>query len=271
MKELRSLPSPPQIDALKIRGGGSARVERTARDAAGRRRTTPARVAISRPRWGRWLVSTGSTRCGSSKRRPTRHSRLTRRLRTHVTVAFGAPLTVALLGPTQLFRDAEQIDDPHWRRRRVHELLAFVAHHGTTTRDKVLGALWPELSDDSARRNLRVTLTYLQSVLEPERARDEPPFYLRLDQDVLTLVGPPHLRLDFRTFHDLVGRADAAAAAGDLDAASDGYDAALALWRGDYLEIHDSEWAGLAAENARSVAISAFVARRQRRTRRRAQ
>ena len=127
-----------------------------------------------------------------------------RRLRTHVTVAFGAPLTVALLGPTQLFRDAEQIDDPHWRRRRVRELLAFVAHHGTTTAKRCSAALWPELSDDAARRNLRVTLTYLQSVLEPERARDEPPFYLRLDQDVLTLVGPPHVHLDVRTFHDLV-------------------------------------------------------------------
>ena len=172
----------------------------------------------------------------------------------------GPRSTVALLGPTQLLRDDEPVDDQHWRRRRVRELLAFVAHHGTTTREKVLGALWPDLTDDAARRNLRVTLTYLQSVLEPDRARDEPPFYLRLDQDVLALVGPPHVRLDIRGFEDLVARADAAAAAGDLDAASDEYDAALALWRGDYLEeFRDSEWAGLAAENARHEAVAAFV------------
>ena len=183
-----------------------------------------------------------------------------RRLRTHVAVAFGAALTIALLGPTHLLRDDEPVDDQHWRRRHVRELLAFVAHHGSTTREKVLGALWPDLTDDAARRNLRVTLTYLQSVLEPDRARDEAPFYLRLDQDVLALVGPPHVHLDIRGFEDLVARADAAAAAGDLDAASDEYDAALALWRGDYLEeFRDSEWAGLAAENARHEAVAAFV------------
>ena len=127
-----------------------------------------------------------------------------RRLRTHVAVAFGAALTIALLGPTQLLRGDEPVDDQHWRRRRVRELLAFVAHHGSTTREKVLGALWPDLTDDAARRNLRVTLTYLQSVLEPDRARDEAPFYLRLDQDVLALVGPPHVHLDIRGFEDLV-------------------------------------------------------------------
>ena len=158
-----------------------------------------------------------------------------------------------------MLRDDEPVDDPHWRRRRVRELLAFVAHHGSTTRDKVLGALWPDLTDDSARRNLRVTLTYLQSVLEPDRARRA---------TVLPAPGPG--RAHARRFaarpprHPWVRRPRGArrcrGAAGDLDAASDGYDAALALWRGDYLdEFRDSEWAGLAAENARHEAVAAFV------------
>ena len=47
----------------------------------------------------------------------------------------------------------------------------------------------PDLSDAAARRNLRVTLTYLQSVLEPDRLHDEPPFYLSVDQERIRFAG----------------------------------------------------------------------------------
>ena len=182
------------------------------------------------------------------------------RLRARLAIAVGPPITVELLGPTQLSRDGRPVDHEHLRRRRVRELLAFVAHHESTTRDKVLGALWPDLSDAAARRNLRVTLTYLQSVLEPDRLRDEPPFYLSVDQERIRLAGAPHVSLDIRQFEAVVASADAATATGDLDAATDEYERALRLWRGDYLEeFRDSEWAGVASDHARAIAVGAFV------------
>ena len=70
----------------------------------------------------------------------------------------------------------------------------------------------------AARRNLRVTLTYLQSVLEPDRPRDEPPFYLSVDQERIRLAGAPHVVLDIRQFEAVVASAEAATSTGDLDA-----------------------------------------------------
>jgi DNA-binding SARP family transcriptional activator len=181
------------------------------------------------------------------------------RLRARLAIAVGPPITVELLGPTQLSRDGRPVDHEHLRRRRVRELLACVAHHESTTRDKVLGALWPDLSDAAARRNLRVTLTYLQSVLEPDRLRDEPPFYSRSTKSGSGWPARPTCRstsASSRLWRD----ADAATATGDLDAATDEYERALRLWRGDYLEeFRDSEWAGVASDHARAIAVGAFV------------
>ena len=57
--------------------------------------------------------------------------------------------------------------------------------------------------------------------------------------------------LDIRQFEAVVASAEAATATGDLDAATDEYERALRLWRGDYLEeFRDSEWAGVASDHA---------------------
>ena len=97
-------------------------------------------------------------------------------------------------------------------------------------------------------------------MLEPDRLRDEPPFYLSVDQERIRLAGAPHVSLDIRQFEAVVASADAATATGDLDAATDEYERALRLWRGDYLEeFRDSEWAGVASDHARAIAVGAFV------------
>ena len=105
-----------------------------------------------------------------------------------------------------------------------------------------------------------MTLTYLQTVLEPDRVRDEPPFYLQVDQDIIRVLGPPHVQTDLRALEEFVAAAEAATATGDLGGATDEYERALAVWRGDYLEeFADSEWAGLARDSVRNYAVGSFV------------
>ena len=43
------------------------------------------------------------------------------------------------------------------------------------------GPTWPLMAD----RNLRVTLAYLQKVVEPDRRKGELPFFLRQDGDLV--------------------------------------------------------------------------------------
>jgi hypothetical protein len=99
-----------------------------------------------------------------------------RRLR-RATVASGATirgapgsrLRVCLLGPLELDRDDRPVTHPDLRRERVRQMLSYLAVHPRTTRQRVAAELWPDFGDEAAGRNLRVTLTYLQRVLEPGR------------------------------------------------------------------------------------------------------
>ena len=140
------------------------------------------------------------------------------------------------------------------------ELLAFVVHHRQTTRDKVLGALWPDLPESAARRNLRVTLTYLQTVLEPDRVRDEPPFYLQVDQDIIRVLGPPHVQTDLRALEEFVAAAEAATATGDLGGATDEYErGARGLARRLSGGVRRFRVGGTRRDSVRNYAVGSFV------------
>ena len=81
----------------------------------------------------------------------------------------GYRLRVCLLGPFALDRDDRGVAHPDLRRERVRQMLSYLAIHPRTTRQRVAAELWPDFGDEAAGRNLRVTLAYLQRVLEPGR------------------------------------------------------------------------------------------------------
>jgi LuxR family transcriptional regulator, maltose regulon positive regulatory protein len=183
-----------------------------------------------------------------------------RTLLAGVAVAGAQPVEVGLLGPTQLRVAGKPMDDAAWRREKVRCLLAFLAHHGTTTRDRVVDALWPDLDLDAGRKNLRVNLTHLQRLLEPDRRAGEAPFYVRQDGATLRILGAPHLRMDTELFEAKLTEAGARRANGDLTDAFRALEGALALWRGDYLaEFVYEDWATIASETMRARYVRAGV------------
>jgi DNA-binding SARP family transcriptional activator len=77
---------------------------------------------------------------------------------------------VRLLGPVAVSDDGST-----WRhvgRERVRALLTLLLFEGPLTREQVTTALWPNMDDRAAAGNLRVTLTYLRNLLDPDRLRD---------------------------------------------------------------------------------------------------
>ena len=80
-------------------------------------------------------------------------------------------LRIGVLGPLRLWRDGVGVEHPELRRQRVRELLCYLVVHRRARREAVGEELWPDVADPG--RNLRVTLNYLQTVLQPERARDQ--------------------------------------------------------------------------------------------------
>jgi DNA-binding SARP family transcriptional activator/tetratricopeptide (TPR) repeat protein len=164
--------------------------------------------------------------------------------------AVPAPPTEALelgvLGPLVLRRGGAEISGGDLRRERVRELLAFLVIHRKATRQAVIGALWPRLDERSGANNLRVTLTYLLRLLEPDRGAGEPAYTIRLEGQELRLVAGDALRIDVDAFDDHLLAASRADADGTPSVALDHLLAAVDLYRGDlHADVREAEWLAL--------------------------
>lgn len=153
-------------------------------------------------------------------------------------------IEVGLLGPTTLRRGGRPVEHPHWRRERVRALLLVLLARGGGTREELAGVLWPDLDAEAGGRNLRVTLSYLLAVLEPERAEGAPSCFVRSEGTSLRLVGREWLEVDAREMDRALDAAADAEARGEPSAALDLYRRATALFAGPYLaEAGYEEWA----------------------------
>ena len=171
---------------------------------------------------------------------------------TRLPVPPASRLELRLLGPAvELRRDGELVDTPEWRRERVRSLLAHLAVHRPALRERVALDLWPDLDAEAQSRNLRVTLTHLLRVLEPERAERDASFLVRVHGARLELQGDEWLDVDLWRFDDAVARALAADREGRPPAALDAMREALALWQGEAGELGLFDWAGPAVEERR--------------------
>ena len=61
------------------------------------------------------------------------------------------------------------MDDPDWRRAHVHALMLLLVVRSELRREEAGALLWPDLDDKKAAANLRLTLHYLQNVLNLTR------------------------------------------------------------------------------------------------------
>ena len=155
-----------------------------------------------------------------------------------------APLELGLLGPTTLRRAGRPVDHPHWRRERVRALLLLLMTRGGGTREELAGALWPDLDSASALRNLRVTLSYLLAVLEPDRPDGAPSCFVRAEGAGLRLTGHEWLRVDAWEMERLLDLGAQAESLGEPSVALDCYRQAVDLYRGPYLiDAGYEEWA----------------------------
>jgi DNA-binding SARP family transcriptional activator len=152
-------------------------------------------------------------------------------------------LELRLLGPVELRRDGEPVQAPDWRRERVRSLLAYLALTGTVSRGQLADELWPALDPEAQSRNLRVTLTYLLRVLEPDRVQRDPSFFLRQEGGNLSLHPGESLAVDVWEFDARCERAREAERRGSPAAALDHALGAVELWRGEPTELVSGPWA----------------------------
>ena len=113
---------------------------------------------------------------------------------------------VTLLGSAAVSDRAATKQTDGWRRGRVRELACFLALRGSAGRPEIAAAIWPELGDDAARANLRVTLTHLLDVLAPDRPPRSTPDFVLDDGSALAFRRSAGIRIDLWDLSDVVDR-----------------------------------------------------------------
>jgi DNA-binding SARP family transcriptional activator len=153
-------------------------------------------------------------------------------------------LDLTLLGPVELRRSGVPVDVPPWRRHRVRSLLAHLALHRPVSRERLGADLWPEMDADAQSHNLRVTLSHLLRVLEPDRGERDASFLVRPQGgNGLLLHGGEWLDVDVWRFDALWTQASDADRAGVPSRALAAMRQAVDLWRDDPTELALQDWA----------------------------
>ncbi len=167
-------------------------------------------------------------------------------------------LDLSVLGPMELRRDGELVEDENWlRRERVRMLCGYLVHHPNASRRDVCAALWPDLEETKALSNLRVNLRLFLQVLEPDRPTGVPSWFLDSEGPALNLRRD-RLSIDVVEFDQLVDDARAADGRGIPGEALELYRRAADLFGGDYLDgrVFD-RWAEFERIRIRSAAALA--------------
>lgn len=91
-----------------------------------------------------------------------------------------AALTISTLGSFSILRNGEPIPLDVWRTRKNLELVQILLtlHPRTVAQDELMEWLWPRLSPDRAGRNLRVAVSQVRRMLEPDLRKGNDSRYL---------------------------------------------------------------------------------------------
>lgn len=187
-------------------------------------------------------------------------SRAARSLLGAVPIPPTHTVRIEVLGTARLLVDGEPVTSATWRRQRVRQLLCALVAHREIRRARLGVLLWPDFDDDGVSQNLRMTLSYAQSLLEPGRARGHAPWFLRQDAGVLRLAGGDRLSVDAWELEASLDAAATASASGVPSVELEHLLGAVDRWQGPYLDdVAGEEWAEPLRERFHSRFGSAAV------------
>jgi DNA-binding SARP family transcriptional activator len=153
------------------------------------------------------------------------------------------PLAIRVLGPLEVDVAGTRSSAPELRRERVRSLLGLLVVRRSLRRAEAAGVLWPQLGDDQALGNLRVTLTHLLKLIEPRRDKHTNSYFIQQENELLTLRDDPALRVDVWDFETATAEAEELERAGAPSLALDAHVRAVGYWRGELLaDLDAAEW-----------------------------
>jgi DNA-binding SARP family transcriptional activator len=165
-------------------------------------------------------------------------------------------LRIRLFGGLEIHRGNVLL--PAFPIQQSERLFAYLVLHRERLihRDVLCGQLWGELGQAEARKSLRNALWRIRSVLEP--ADVQRGAFLRVEGHLVGFVGSTKVWVDTSEFEE-VARAAALNGQSRLDEQeSMSLQSAVALYQGDFLEGHYSEWCLQQRERLRLIYLTAL-------------
>ena len=147
-----------------------------------------------------------------------------------MSAADGSAPRLQLLGPMKAWQGETELDLGSAHRRTVLAALAMNPNR-TVSREELIDAVWGEAPPQSAQGSIYTYVSGLRRALEPGRAKGEGPQLLASIGSGYSLCLDAEA-IDVHRFESLREHAQREQAAGDLRAARETLDTALALWHG---------------------------------------
>jgi LuxR family transcriptional regulator, maltose regulon positive regulatory protein len=154
-----------------------------------------------------------------------------------------ADLTIKLLGHVEIFRDPKRpFAAEAWTTRRAHDILCFVAsrRHRRASKETIIDTFWGEADFDVVAKNFHPTVSHIRKALNSNQSFKQN-FLLYRDGDYL--LNPDFAySIDIEEFDRLVAEGDAARRARDQERFLAQYEAAIKLYRGEFMRGSYDEW-----------------------------
>jgi len=156
----------------------------------------------------------------------------------------GADLYARLLGPIEVSRTpGRAIPASAWKIRRALQVFCLlVSSRGhRAAKDRIVEALWEDARLPMIEKNFHPTISFLRRALN--HGHNVPKSFIVCERGAYLLNPDYRYDIDTERFEAHVRAARGAKAAGQADAALADYEAALALYRGPFLEEEYHDWA----------------------------
>jgi LuxR family maltose regulon positive regulatory protein len=146
-------------------------------------------------------------------------------------------LTINMLGHVEIFRDpALPLTMEVWTTRRARDILCFIASrpHRRASKDLIIDTFWGEADFEAVEKNFHPTISHIRKALNHKQTLKQN-FVIYRDGDY-QLSSNFSYRIDTEAFDRLLGEGETARRARDFDACVKAFEAAIALYRGEFMK-----------------------------------
>lgn len=152
-------------------------------------------------------------------------------------------LTINMLGPVEIVRDiARPFAADAWTTRRARDILCFIASrsHHRTPKDAIIDTFWAETDIKTVEKNFHPTMSHVRKALNSNQPLKQN-FLVYRDGDY-QLNPEFSYRIDTEEFDRLISDGEAARRERNFDRCIDGYERAVALYRGEFMQGSYEPW-----------------------------